>query len=98
MLKKLYELAKHLFILIHESERNKTEIKELRQELKELTAAVQHLAYEVHRLGEHDENEREKLSLRLENELLKFERRLPVSSAPRRPKRKKKRRGKLTTS
>ena len=81
MLKKLYELAKQLFVLIQESQRNKNEIKELRQELKELTAAVQRVAYEVHRLGENDEHEREKLALRLENELLKFERRLPSTTS-----------------
>jgi hypothetical protein len=88
MLKKLYELAKQLFVLIQESQQNKSEIKELRQELKELTAAVQRIAYEVHRLGENDAHEREKLALRLENELLKFERRLP--SATSRPKTKEK--------
>ena len=53
------------------------EIKELRQELKDLIAVVQRLAYEIHRASENEAHEREKLVLRLENELLKFERRLP---------------------
>jgi hypothetical protein len=45
------------------------------------------LAYEVHRIGEqvkraaeNEAHEREKLTLRLENELLKFERRLPAAN------------------
>lgn len=41
MLKQLYELAKQLFVLAKESQQNKADIKELRQELKELTSVVQ---------------------------------------------------------
>lgn len=89
MLKKLYELAKQLFLLVEESQRNKTEIKELRQELKELTAVVQRLVYEVHRIGENDAHEREKLALRFENEMLKLDRRLP-SATPKSSKKEKK--------
>ena len=89
MLKKLYELAKQLFVLVQESQRNKTEIKELRQESKELTVAVQRLAYEIHRVGENDTHEREKLALRFENELLKLERRLPSGTAQTKKKDKK---------
>ena len=77
MFKQLYDLIKQLLLLTQETQRNKAEIKELRQELKELTSVVQRLAYEIHRTGENDAHEREKLVLRLENELLKFERRLP---------------------
>jgi hypothetical protein len=36
------------------------------------------LAYEVRRVQDEEKHEREKLALRLENELLKFERRLPA--------------------
>ena len=76
MFKQLYDLIKQLLLLTQETQRNKAEIKELRQELKELTSVVQRLAYEIHRTGENDAHEREKLVLRLENELLKIERRL----------------------
>ena len=79
MLKQLYDLLKRLLLIAHESQHNKTEIKELRQELKDLTAVVQRLAYEIHRVSENEAHEREKMALRLENELLKFERRLPVA-------------------
>ena len=77
MFKQLYDLIKQLLLLTQETQRNKAEIKELRQELKELTSVVQRLTYEIHRTEENDAHEREKLILRLENELLKFERRLP---------------------
>ena len=77
MFKQLYDLVKQLLLLARETQQNKTEIKELRQELKDLTAIVQRLAYEIHRTSENETHEREKLVLRLENELLKFERRLP---------------------
>ncbi len=58
------------------------EIKELREELDDLTSAVERLAYEVRRGQENETHEREKLLLRLENELLKFERRLPGKADP----------------
>lgn len=35
------------------------------------------VAYELNRTNENERHEREKMALRLENELLKFERRLP---------------------
>jgi predicted nucleic acid-binding Zn-ribbon protein len=77
MFKQLYDLIKQLLLLARETQQNKAEIKELRQELKDLTTVVQRLAYEIHRTSENEAHEREKLVLRLENELLKFERRLP---------------------
>ena len=49
----------------------------MKMEIKEINAAIQRLAYEIQRTRENDQHEREKLALRLENELLKFERRLP---------------------
>ena len=42
-----------------------------------LAAAIQRLGFEVQRNRENDQHEREKLLLRLENALLRFERRLP---------------------
>ena len=51
--------------------------KNLRQEVRDLTRAVERLAYEIHRVAEKDDHEHEKIALRLENELLRFEKRLP---------------------
>lgn len=77
MLKHLFNLARQLLSLVQDTERNRAEIKEIRQELKELTAILQHLGHEQRRLSEHESHEREKLLLRVQNELLKLERRLP---------------------
>lgn len=76
MWKQLYEWAKWLFLLAQETRRNRADIKELQDELEELTAIVQELVYEARRNKENETHEREKLVLRLENELLRFERRL----------------------
>lgn len=48
-----------------------------RDELRRLTAAVERLAYEIHRVSERETSEREKLILQLENRLLKSEKPLP---------------------
>jgi hypothetical protein len=78
MFKQLLELAKRALAVVRDSQENKTRIKELQQQVEELTAAVQWLAYELRRTAENDAHEREKLALRLENMLLRSERRLPA--------------------
>ena len=80
MLRQLYDYAKSLLLIKEQTEKNAADIREVRQELKELTAAVQRLAYEIHRVHENEGHEREKMALRLENALLRFERRLPPGS------------------
>jgi predicted nucleic acid-binding Zn-ribbon protein len=87
MWKTIYEWATQLLVLSKETERNRNDIKELREEVERLTIIVQGLAYEIKRMGDKIEHqhqsethEREKLALKLENEMLKFERRLPPSS------------------
>ena len=84
MFKQLLELTSRLIFLAHDTQQNKTEIKELqqevkeiRQELRELTTAVQRLAFEIRRVSDHEASERAMMALRLQNELLLFERRLP---------------------
>jgi hypothetical protein len=69
-------MAKWLVLLTQETRQNRSDIKQLQQQLEELTTVVQELVYEVRRNKENDVHEREKLVLRLENELLRFERRL----------------------
>jgi hypothetical protein len=75
MWQKLYEFGKQLLTLKNQVDKNTQDIKELRQDLKELTSLVQKLAYKLDRNSENDAHEREKLMLRLENALLKIERR-----------------------
>lgn len=77
MWKQILELAKRLFMLAEDTKRNRDEIKELREEVRRLGSAVERLAYEIRRVGDKEQHEREQLRLRLDNELLKFERKLP---------------------
>ena len=52
----------------------------MRREIYEMARAVERLAYEIKRTQDEERHEREKTALRLEDELLKFERRLPSGS------------------
>ena len=70
--------SKQLFMQAQETQKNKGDIKELQQEVKELSATVQRLIYEVHRMGENEQHEREKMALRFELELLRASRQLPA--------------------
>ncbi len=80
MLREFYELASQAGPLSCEGyAREKAQFKELQQQGEELTAAVQRLGCEVRPTTETDAHEREKMALRLENALLRFERRLPQS-------------------
>lgn len=86
MWKQLYETIKQLLLLTHKTEQNREEIKELRHQIRGLASALERLVYEVHRVNEridhaaeNESHEREKLALQLQNELLRFERKLPPS-------------------
>ena len=72
MLKKLLDYFTRLLTLAEATRENKTEIAEMRAEMRDLALTVQLLAHD-------QRHDMEKLALRLENELLKFERRLPPS-------------------
>ena len=83
--------VKQLFVLNEQTQLNKEDIKEHSRKFKELedtvnslSSLVKLLAHDNLRLREEIQNvrreeasERENLALRLENEMLKFERRLP---------------------
>lgn len=91
MWKEVLSALKEVFVLLEKTEQNKESIKDVRsdfQKLEErvdkLAAVVQILAHDNLRLREEIQNarreeakERENLALKLENEMLKFERRLP---------------------
>ena len=90
MWKELLSAFKEVFVLLEKTEQNKESIKDVRndfQKLEErvdrLASAVQILAHDNFRLREEIQNtrreeakERENLELKLENEMLKFERHL----------------------
>ena len=77
MWKKLLGYFTHLLTLAEATQENKVEIKEIRQELHDLTATVQDLRHELRILRTKQRHDLERLALRLENEMLRFERRLP---------------------
>ena len=71
---------KNLILLQEQTDQNTAKLKEMQAELKALSAVVRDLIYEVHGNKRDEGHERENMALRLENELLKFERRLPPPS------------------
>lgn len=88
----IFSAVKQLFVLNEQTQLNKEDIKEHSRKFKELEDSVNNLsslvtllAHDNLRLREEIQNtrreeakERENLALRLENEMLKFERRLPA--------------------
>lgn len=95
MWKEIFAAVKEVFVLSEKTEQNKENLKTLRGEFEkleikvdQLTDIVQFLAQDNLRMREEIQNtrkeesrERENLALKLENEMLKFERRLPSSKA-----------------
>src|SRR5579871_164330 len=77
MWQKILEWAKYFLKHKEQTEKNSADIKEQERTIKDLTAVVQRLAYELERQRENEIHEREKLTLRLENILLRSERGLP---------------------
>jgi len=74
---KIWDLLMKTVTLTKQTDKNTEDIKEIQRELREIHSWLERLAYEIQKTREEDRHEREKLALRLENELLKFERRLP---------------------
>ena len=77
MWKQLLQVATRFWKVAEETQRNSAEIRELRQEVNEMGKILDRVSYELQRQKENEIHEREKLALPLENELLRFERRLP---------------------
>lgn len=77
MWKQLTEWLTQMIMLAKETQRNQDDIKQIRREIDEMARAIERLAYEIRHTKDGERHDREKLTLRLENELLKFERRLP---------------------
>jgi len=87
MLKQLVEYVLSVLNLARDTRTNKEEIVELRRELDELTSAVERLSFELRAVREEDRHERDKLLLRIENTVLRIERRhLPPTKEQRRLK------------
>ena len=81
MWKSLYHTARTVLRLADDVRENREEIKELRMDLHELTLAVERLAAQLGNVSEREERERAMLVLRLENSLLRGRQALLVSGA-----------------
>jgi regulator of replication initiation timing len=79
MWKKLYELLERLATLSQRVSRHDQQVEELRREVRELTGMLHRLAIEVNRLADRQTAEREKMELWVENQMLRFEKRLPAT-------------------
>ncbi len=76
-IKQVFDLFEELRRLREGQDQLKRQLEEQRDEQARTVALVRDMMHELVHLRDHDTHEREKLVLRLENELLKFERRLP---------------------
>jgi hypothetical protein len=77
MWQQFFDGLRKLILLQDQTDQNTAKIKEMQVELKTLSAVVRDLVYEVRGNKNDEAHERENMALRLQNELLKFERRLP---------------------
>ena len=81
ILAELAKWAQTVLTLSKDLEQNRADIKELRRDFLGLTLTVQRLADEIRLSSQKESSEREKLVLKLENEMLKFEQRLPPAKS-----------------
>lgn len=76
VLSDLFNLAKRVVGLADDLQRYQGEIKEIRQELRDLTLAVHAIAQELRHTKERAEDSHDRLLLEVENRLLKLGREL----------------------
>lgn len=86
MFKQVVDAVRQMLFLLRDVEQNKEAIATLKEQLAETNQLVRELAIEVQRNKETEQHEREKLVLRLENALLRFERQLPQPKDQKRQK------------
>ena len=79
MWKQLGEFFKHVLFLTQETQKNQEDISRLEQEMREVKDALKLLAFEVSKLRDNEQHEREKMALRFELELLRSHRQLPMN-------------------
>lgn len=77
MLEKIYELLLKVFKQTTNVELHDKKIEKLNKEVKELNKLYRDLIIAINRVADRQESEREKILTLVENQLLKFERRLP---------------------
>ncbi|MCA1615701.1 MAG: hypothetical protein LC800_16695 [Acidobacteria bacterium] len=86
MWKTILTIVQNLFMLARDLEENRTEIKELNEKVYRLTNIVQRLSDKLDAQAQQERAEREKLTLQLENELLKSGREVKLLPSKKRGK------------
>ena len=66
-----------MLFMVRDVEQNKQSIATLKEQLAETNQLVRELAFEIRRISEREQHEREKFVLKVENALLRSERQLP---------------------
>ena len=83
MWNKLFEIVRWVILFAENSKQVREEVNTLQHEVKrqndlaearerELHSAIERLVYEIRRVADYDEHEREKLLLKVENQLLRL--------------------------
>ena len=86
MFKQFIEYVRELLFLARDVREQREEIEKLRTGLEELTVTVRQQAFEIQRISEREQHEREKFMLKVENALLRFERQLATGKESRKSK------------
>jgi len=86
MFKQVADAVRQMLFLLRDVEENKQDIATLKEQLAESNQLVRQLAFEIQRISEREQHEREKLMLKVENTLLRFERQRPSGKKPRKLK------------
>ena len=85
MWKQLAEFFQHVLFLTQETQKNQEDISRLTKEMREVKDALTLLAFEVSKLRDNEQHEREKMALRFELELLRSGRQLPANPPDKSP-------------
>ena len=86
MFKQVIDAVRQMLFMVRDVEQNKQSIATLKEQLAETNQLVRELAFEIRRISEREQHEREKFVLKVENALLRSERQLPSAREPKKLK------------
>ena len=79
MFAKVYEFAKSLILYVDELKQARRDIDSLQDDMRNIMLAVERLTYQMEYLQKRQMDHEKNTQLQMENDLLKFEKRLPSS-------------------
>jgi hypothetical protein len=83
MLKKAFELAIQLITLLRDVRETREKVALIQEEMDRINETLRDLTHQFQLLSQREQSEREKLTLQLENALLRAEKLLPSSKSKR---------------